>query len=194
MPLLPRGSSDSAVQQLHYQILMLGSTVHYVARPGRGGDNETEEGGEGEEYLPLGVIEVKGFLAGVLPFMNNASKCHCQFLNSIFPGLWTRWPPLRGRSGCFNCKPQRCGLSGVLSIGADNTFVVLRTLELPVGVDREMPLVDLRWVNVRNLVELAGLVSSGPSSSRRSWLGLGSIVGGSCPDATSPSGAAFCQS
>ena len=62
-------------------------------------------------------------------------------------------------------------LSGVLSVGADVVFVVWRTLELPGGVDREMLLVDLRWADVRGLVELAGLVSLGQFSPRCSWLG-----------------------
>ena len=63
-------------------------------------------------------------------------------------------------------------VQSTLGVALGDVLAFRRNLELPGGVDRKIPIVDLRWVNVSDLIELTGVVLSGPFSPWRSWLGL----------------------
>ena len=63
-------------------------------------------------------------------------------------------------------------LSEPLSVPLDAILVLRRIVELPSGVDREVLLVDLRWTDVHDLGGVAHLVSSGPLSPWRLWMGF----------------------
>ena len=98
MPLPSHECRNSAAQWLHDRFLMLGSAGRAGSHLGcGGGGGGAKAEGEKEEYLPMELFAVQGFLAGVHPLHEQCPQPRlCQISGATFLSLLTPPPPPPG--------------------------------------------------------------------------------------------------
>lgn len=161
----PVGGGDPAVQRLYTQILQVTADPPAV-RPGRDDYEWVNKASRWGESAPLGGAAVGAVLAGA-PLLREPSP------QPPLPnfGLESPGPAAPGLRHSVEATLREM-LSRTLSVEAADLYVTLRSMEMPVGVVGEVPLVDLRWANVCDFGELSGLVPSVLHPPRHRWLGL----------------------
>ena len=152
-----------------------------------GGPAEPPEEDEGDEEAESQLMEVfvaHSFLAGTPPLPGQLPRPP---LSNYRPGQLEAvglTALLPGAERLFHSQvaTMRQLLSRLLSVLLAEILVLRRVVELPSGVGREVLLVDLRWTDVHDLDRVALLVSSGPLSSRHSWMGFLNPATTPCPE------------
>ena len=139
------------------------------------GDSPGEsEGEEEEESQSMEAFDAHSFLAGGPPFPEQPPRLPLPNYHPDLPADSDLTALPLGPEQLFHSQAAtvRRLLSPVLSVPPSGVFVLRRIVEMPNGVDREVLLADLRWTDAHDFDDVASLVSSGPLSPRRIWVGF----------------------